>query len=245
METAYGFTKLVRTSEQAQTNRRLSRKLGSINFYCRVCSFVILCRGILTVLPRKDTKTGDDPYENPTISTAITTAYFSDTKALGVKFPKSFNPIPLPAVALVLTLVCSLLSLPSRATKLQNLDAIYYFRVDIGLARETRARLRGAATHLRYAPQGIGEVCSHGTRPNGSVPEGLVPKRDVSDMVTVARVTHTIPVRDSVAGSNKSQPGQSQPIFRADRVRPPTPPVDRAGTGQSSSQSKGKKPVKH
>lgn len=49
-----------------------------------------------------------EPYEHPAIEWAIAAAVFHDNISPGVKFPRHFNPIPLPAAAFVLTMVCPL-----------------------------------------------------------------------------------------------------------------------------------------
>lgn len=47
-------------------------------------------------------------YEHPAIEWAIAAALFHDEKSPGVKFSRHFNPMPLPAAAFVLTMVCPL-----------------------------------------------------------------------------------------------------------------------------------------
>lgn len=74
----------------------------------------------------QDTKTREGPYKHPALSRAIAAAYFSGNKAMGVKYRDKFNPMPLPAVALVLTLIRPF-GCPSERQLTLILDAVLHW----------------------------------------------------------------------------------------------------------------------
>ncbi|KAG9121825.1 hypothetical protein FRC07_002056 [Ceratobasidium sp. 392] len=68
-------------------NKRLAKKLKPNVFHCR------------------DLKANTDQYEHPEFIRAIGAALFWDSDSLGLKFRNLFKPVPVPAVALVLTMI--------------------------------------------------------------------------------------------------------------------------------------------
>ncbi|KAG9090861.1 hypothetical protein FS749_000224 [Ceratobasidium sp. UAMH 11750] len=87
IEYGYGFRNPPTNCGDVKHNRRLARKLKPSVFHCR------------------DLKTDSDQYEHPQLARAIMVGFFWDADAIGVAFSDRFNPIPVPAVALVLTMM--------------------------------------------------------------------------------------------------------------------------------------------
>ncbi|KAG9083639.1 hypothetical protein FRC06_004451 [Ceratobasidium sp. 370] len=78
----FGFHNPAANRKDAKHNRRLAKKLGPT-----------------------DLKPDTDQYEHPQFIRAIGAGLFWDSNSIGVIFRTQFNPIPVPAVALVLTMM--------------------------------------------------------------------------------------------------------------------------------------------
>ncbi|KAG8700488.1 hypothetical protein FRC08_004666 [Ceratobasidium sp. 394] len=87
VEYGYGFRSPSTNRGDVKHNRRLARKLKPSVFHCR------------------DLKTDTDQYEHPQLARAVRVGFFWDTDAIGMAFSAQFNPIPVPAVALILTMM--------------------------------------------------------------------------------------------------------------------------------------------
>ncbi|KAG8709608.1 hypothetical protein FRC08_018231 [Ceratobasidium sp. 394] len=81
----YVFRNPPRTREDVRYNKRLVKKLLPNTFHCR------------------DLVTDVDPYDHPALAHSIAAAFFWATDSLGMMFHDMFYPMPLPAVAMVLT----------------------------------------------------------------------------------------------------------------------------------------------
>ncbi|KAG8695189.1 hypothetical protein FRC08_007978 [Ceratobasidium sp. 394] len=74
-----------RTPQDLQVNRANIKQLLPNSFHCR------------------DPQTDTDPYENPALPLCIAVGFFSGPEAIGMAHHKMFSPLPLPAVAMILT----------------------------------------------------------------------------------------------------------------------------------------------
>ncbi|KAG8762508.1 hypothetical protein FRC12_008984 [Ceratobasidium sp. 428] len=83
----YPFINPARTIEAIEYNRQLAIELLPDNFYYR------------------DPKTKTDPYEHPAIPQFIAAIFFWGSDSLGMAYRDKFNPIPIPAVAMTLTIM--------------------------------------------------------------------------------------------------------------------------------------------
>ncbi|KAG9088826.1 hypothetical protein FRC06_001829 [Ceratobasidium sp. 370] len=87
IEYGYGFRNPSTNRGDVKHNWRLARKLKPSVFHCQ------------------DLKTNTDQYEHPQLARAIRVGFFWDADAIGMAFSALFNPIPVPAVALILTMM--------------------------------------------------------------------------------------------------------------------------------------------
>ncbi|KAG8771962.1 hypothetical protein FRC12_003314 [Ceratobasidium sp. 428] len=83
----YPFINPARTLEAIEYNRQLALELLPDRFYYR------------------DPKTKTDPYEHPAIPQFIAAIFFWGADSLGLVYRDKFNPIPIPAVAMTLTIM--------------------------------------------------------------------------------------------------------------------------------------------
>ncbi|KAG8691598.1 hypothetical protein FRC09_011583 [Ceratobasidium sp. 395] len=83
----YPFINPARTIEAIDYNRQLAIELLPDNFYYR------------------DPKTKTDPYKHPAIPQFIAAIFFWGSDSLGMAYRDKFNPIPIPAVAMTLTIM--------------------------------------------------------------------------------------------------------------------------------------------
>ncbi|KAG9118836.1 hypothetical protein FRC07_006454 [Ceratobasidium sp. 392] len=83
----FGFIDPPRTRDDLSFNINLAEMLLPNNFHCR------------------DPKTGTDPYEHPALPKCIAATFFGGPKGIGTLHRERFSPMPLPAVAMVLTLM--------------------------------------------------------------------------------------------------------------------------------------------
>ncbi|QRV93060.1 LON domain serine protease [Ceratobasidium sp. AG-Ba] len=87
VEYGYGFRNPAVSRTDIKHNRRLAKKLKPQVFHC------------------KDLVFDTDQFEHPQFIRAIGAGLFWDSESLGVAFQDRFSPVPIPAVALILTMM--------------------------------------------------------------------------------------------------------------------------------------------
>ncbi|QRW10372.1 hypothetical protein RhiLY_09371 [Ceratobasidium sp. AG-Ba] len=87
VEHGYGFRHDAISRVDAKHNRRLAKKLKPNVFHC------------------KNLVSDTDQFEHPKFIQAIGAGLFWDSESLGALFQDRFNPVPMPAVALILTMM--------------------------------------------------------------------------------------------------------------------------------------------
>ncbi|KAG8710622.1 hypothetical protein FRC08_016929 [Ceratobasidium sp. 394] len=84
---AFGFRNPAIRRSDIKHNRRLAEKLAPNVFHC------------------KEHKPDANQYEHPAFIRAVCAVLFWDPASIGVVYHEKFNPVPIPAVALVLTMM--------------------------------------------------------------------------------------------------------------------------------------------
>jgi hypothetical protein len=103
----FGFRNPAISRADIKHNKRLAKKLGANVFHCRVSPISTDYSMVLTnPCHLKEHVPDTNYYEHPEFVRAIGAGLFWDPESLGVVFRERFEVIPLPAVALILTMVC-------------------------------------------------------------------------------------------------------------------------------------------
>ena len=102
----YGFRNPATSRADIKHNRRLAKKLGTNTFHCRVSPVLTNIElDLWLYAPLKDLVPNANHFEHPEFVRAIGAGLFWDPESLGVVFRERFKIVPIPAVALILTMV--------------------------------------------------------------------------------------------------------------------------------------------
>lgn len=101
----FGFITPVLSKKDKKHNKKLAKQLKPDTFHCRVSA--LLANKLYLTVARQDLKLDTDQYKHPVFLLCIAEGFFWDSEVIGVAFLEKFNPIKLPAAALILTMVCS------------------------------------------------------------------------------------------------------------------------------------------